>query len=443
LLTEIVLHKCTSAHKLVSSLKENIATSKANNSYPKWSDEFLTFCEHTADATLDFIDKRLPALEGSNQELNILSLIQGWEVLHTFIKPVLDADTLKVPYPLVHFLSEHIGGLEAVKGTKIVIELIPELNYLQHRHTSVRIAMRLLKIIIGAAYEVPWFGFLGLPYSQSNSLFMNCLLYHEAGHFIAEEINLFPEEDIPELTKELKSDFKRYANWAGMTIQVWMEELFADIVAVKLIGPAYTYASMELLRLVHNLSRTNIRTFSINHPADALRFREQLKILKADNWESSAETKQWQELKKIANIRQNTYLPPDDEDPSMRKKWLKLIEFLCRPKNIKKVHDLADQYLADRANPCDCFMQSAAIIRECLQHGIVPSWSGMQRQIPHPTAIINGAVFFLLSDMDDLYKIVPSINKNKVGERASLEKRLEMWCIKGIEDWLLRKNKNQ
>jgi len=112
LLTEIVLHKCTSAHKLVSSLKENIATSKANNSYPKWSDEFLTFCEHTADATLDFIDKRLPALEGSNQELNILSLIQGWEVLHTFIKPVLDADTLKVPYPLVHFLSEHIGGLK-------------------------------------------------------------------------------------------------------------------------------------------------------------------------------------------------------------------------------------------------------------------------------------------------------------------------------------------
>jgi len=420
----------------------SIATSKANNSYPKWSDEFLTFCEHTADATLDFIDKRLPALEGSNQELNILSLIQGWEVLHTFIKPVLDADTLKVPYPLVHFLSEHIGGLEVVKGKKIVIELIPELNYLQHRHTSVRIAMRLLKIIIGAAYEVPRFGFLGLPYSQSKSLFMNCLLYHEAGHFIAEEINLFPEEDIPELTKELKSDFKRYANWAGMTIQVWMEELFADIVAVKLIGPAYTYASMELLRLVHNLSRTDIRTFSINHPADALRFREQLKILKADNWESSAETKQWQELKKIANIRQNTYLPPDDEDPSMRKKWLKLIEFLCRPKNIKKVHDLADQYLADRANPCDCFMQSAAIIRECLKHGIVPSWSGMQRQIPHPTAIINGAVFFLLSDMDDLYKIVPSINKNKVGERASLEKRLEMWCIKGIEDWLLRKNKN-
>lgn len=443
MLTEIVLHKCTSAHKLVSSLKVSIATSKANNSYPKWSDEFLTFCEHAADATLDFIDKRLPALEGSNQELNILSLIQGWEVLHTFIKPVLDADTLKVPYPLVHFLSENIGGLEEVKGTKIVIELIPELNYLQHRHTSVRIAMRLLKIIIGAAYEVPRFGFLGLPYSQSKSLFMNCLLYHEAGHFIAEEINLFPEEDLPELTKELKSDFKRYANWAGMTIQVWMEELFADIVAVKLIGPAYTYASMELLRLVHNLSRTDIRTFSINHPADALRFREQLKILKADNWESSVETKQWQELKKIANIRQNTYLPPDDEDPSMRKKWLKLIKFLCRPKNIKKVHDLADQYLADRANPCDCFMKSAEIIRECLQHGIVPSWSGMKRQIPHPTAIINGAVFFLLSDMDDLYKIVPSINKNKVGERASLEKRLEMWCTKGIEDWLLRKNKNQ
>jgi len=325
----------------------------------------------------------------------------------------------------------------------MVIELIPELNYLQHRHTSVRNAMRLLKIITSATYEVPRLGFLGLPYSQSKSLFMNCLLYHEAGHFIAEEINLFPEEDLPELTEELKSDFKRYANWAGMTIQIWMEELFADIVAVKLIGPAYTYASMELLRLVYNLSKRDLRTFSIDHPADALRFREQLKILKVDHWKSYTEPEQWQELEKIADIKQNTYLPPDDEDPAMRKKWLKLIRFLCRSKIIQKVHDLADLHLADRANPCDCFMQSAAIIRECLQHGIVPSWSGMQRQIPHPTAIINGAVFFLLSDMDDLYKIVPSINKNKAGERASLEKRLEMWCIKGIEDWLLRKNKNQ
>jgi len=442
LLTEKVLHKCTSAQKIVSSLKESIATSKANNSYPKRSDEFLRFCEDTADATLDFIDKKLPTLAESDQELNILSLIQGWEVLHTFIKPVLDADTLKVPYPLVHFLSEHIGGLEIVKGSKIVIELIPELNYLQERHTSVRIAMRLLKIIIGDAYELPRFGFLGLPYSQSKSLFMNCLLYHEAGHFIAEEINLFPEEDLPELNKELKPDFKRYANWAGMTIQVWMEELFADIVAVKLIGPAYTYAYMELLRLVYNLSRADLRTFSINHPADALRFREQLKILKADNWESSAETKQWQELEKIANIRQNTYLPPDDEDPSMRKKWLKLIKFLCHPENINKVHDLADQYLVGRDNPCDHFVKSAAKIRECLQHGIVPSWSGMQQPIAHPTAIINGAVFFLLSEMDALYEIVPSINKNKARERASLENRLEMWCIKGIEDWLLRK-KNQ
>ncbi len=443
MLSEIVLHKCTSAHKLVSSLKESVAISKADNSYPKWSDEFLTFCEHTADATLDFIDERLGALVERDQELNILSLIQGWEVLHTFIKPVLDADTLKVPYPFVHFLSEHIGGLEAVKGSKIVIELIPELNYLQHRHTSVRSAMRLLKFITSAAYEVPRLGFLGLPYSQSKSLFMNCLLYHEAGHFIAEEINLFPNEDLLELTEELKSDFKQYADWAGMTIQIWMEELFADIVAVKLIGPAYTYASMELLRLVYNLSKKDLRTFSIDHPADALRFREQLKILRADRWESCVVPKHWQELEKIAAIRKNTYLPPDVEYPSMEEKWRKLIRFMCRPDILQKVHDLADLHLADRANPCDCFMESGAIIRECLQHGIVPSWSGMQRQIPHPTAIINGAVFFLLSDMDALYKIVPSINKNKAGERASLEKRVEMWCIKGIEDWILRKNKDQ
>lgn len=443
MLTEIILHKCTSAHKLVSSLKENIATSKANNSYPKWSDEFLTFCERTADATLNFIDKKLSSLVEEQQELRILSLIQGWEVLHTFIKPVLDADTLKVPYPLVHFLSEHIGGLGAVKGSKIVIELIPALNYLQDRHTSFRQAMMLLEIITGASYEVPRLGFLGLPYSQSKSLFMNCMLYHEAGHFIAEEINVFPEEDLNELANKLESDFAQYANWAGRTVQIWMEELFADIVAVKLIGPAYTYAYMELLRLVHNLSENDLRTFSIDHPADALRFREQLKILKSDGWESHVEPKHWQELEKIAAIKQRAYLPPDDEDPAMKKKWRKLIRFLCRQNIIKKVHDLADQHLADRENPCRYFVGSSASIRECLRHGIVPSWSGVKHTMPHPTAIINGAIFFLLSEMDTLYKIVPSINKNNAEERARLENCLEMWCIKGIEDWLLRKNKKQ
>ena len=84
-------------------------------------------------------------------------------------------------------------------------------------------------------------GFLGLPFSQSRTLFNNCLLYHEAGHFIAEETTVFFTVIRNYVDGELEPyfrDHEEYTSLAGDIILVWMEELFADLVAVKLLGPA-------------------------------------------------------------------------------------------------------------------------------------------------------------------------------------------------------------
>lgn len=426
-------------------MKQIISAGRADSSYPKWSDYFLLFCENTADATHDYLKKESKIYTNNSIDNKIFlsslsSIIQGWELLHTFIKPVLDADALHVPYPLIRFLSEHIGRLKVVKGAKFVIEISPELNYFQHPHTRLKGAMKFLKTLIHGPDIKERLGFLGLPCSQYKNFFMNCLLYHEVGHFIAEEANVFSTEELDKLTSQLKNIFHQYANWAARRIHVWMEELFADLVAVRLLGPAYTLSYMELLRLVTDLSLEQMQTFDVDHPADALRFREQLKILKDDGWEKQfSQLSQWEELLKISQLKKTTYKPPKEDDPDMIKVWKELMNFLCEEEIIEKIHSEVSELVLDRENPYKHFEEFVDIILQCLQHGIVPSVKKNAHN-PHPVAIINGAVLFRFSEIRELYQKIKKISDNNVNERAFLEERLETWCLKGIEDWLIENN---
>lgn len=208
------------------------------------------------------------------------------------------------------------------------------------------------------------------------------------------------------------------------------------------MGPAYTLAYLELVHLMTDSSKTQIKTFGIFHPADALRLREQVKTLESDGWEKHIDTEQWDRLKEIAAINEDEYRTPnedkDDEDErDMKKVWTDLITFLCQPNRIKKMHDKADILLKDRQLPCEHYATFKKRILQCLEHGIVPSAGNAGEKIPHPTAIMNGAVFFLISGMKELFKITKNIHENVAGDHALLEQRVEMWCMKAIEDWLI------
>jgi len=405
----------------------------------------LAFCEEMADATSRSLQEQSATDKNADVPPEIRlgrlsAIILGWELLHTFIKPVLDADNLKVPYPLVHYLTEHVGRLKAVNGAKFVIEISPELNYFQHQHTDLRNTLDYLQTLVHGPVFEQAVGFLALPCSQFRSLFMNCVLYHEVGHFIAEEAGLLSPHEHAELRKELKASFKDYWYWAFATIKRLMEELFADLVAVRLIGLAYTLSYMELLRLVTDLSQDQPKAFFIDHPADALRFREQLNVLEDDGWPPYAEKlHHWAELKKIAGVDDSEYSVPLDyeDDPEMAKIWRMLIKHLCKRERIEGIQHRVDSLLADRENPRELYTRYAHGIEECLAHAIVPS-NQQKEGMPHPLAIINGGTLFLLSKMEDLYRTVPNRSPEQIGDRAFLESRVEMWCLKAIEDWLIR-----
>lgn len=458
----MLLAKCTLAWKLVSSLREIIAAGRTDSTYPRWSDQFLSFCEQAADSTLKYLEERVAYSAAKNSvdrehlAVRLSAIIQGWELLHTFIKPVLDADSLKVPYPLVHFLTEHVGQLKAVSKAKFVVEISPELNYFQHQHSDLRRAILFLQAAIDAQPVDETMGFLALPCSQSRGLFMNCLLYHEVGHFVAEERGLLSPTDRVRLRGELESDFlqlrdgtdrslQQYLDWAVSTIEKWIEELFADLVAVRLLGAAYTLSYMELLRLVAVLSDEQVAGFSIDYPADALRFREQLNVLAKDNWEERlSELSHWDQLQKISAIAESEYSVPSDyiDDPDMSGVWQILIKALCKPERIAAIHQNVAELLEDRDKPSELYAAYADGIEECLAHGIVPS-NDQGGTVPHPVAVINGGALFLLSGIAALHKTVPSRKMDVLEDRAFLEDRIELWCLKAIEDWLITAPRRQ
>lgn len=449
----MILRKCTAAHKLVSSYQATIRAGRADSSYPEWSDHFLTFCEQTADKTLKFLGRQFEKYsEGTISEEDFSSLLstimQSWELLHAFMKPVLDADTLKVPYPLVDFITHHVGCLNIVRGVKFIVETSSGLTYYHREHSSLQPTMSELRLLVNAPEVEPLLGFLGLPCSQNKSLFMNCLLFHEAGHFIAEEAGILSVHEFDGMIDALNSSFGSSSRWAAETIAAWIEELFADLVAVNLLGAAYTFAYMELLRQVADLSSEYVGAFGSTHPADALRLREQLLILRKDKWSPHCRAlSQWKELNQIAQLGPDDYSPPTQhtENPAMAdvaERYRKLIDFLCNGDMIQSIRDRVNYLLGDRKNPREDYAESKKAVIECLEHGIVPS-RDVDGKSPHPLAIINGAVLFWLSGMNNLYKRVRKLSSEKYTDRAFLEQRLEMWCLKAIEDWLRRQEPDE
>lgn len=443
------LHNYAAAYKLIKSLKDLVAQYRALHSYPESSEHFLEFVENAAAKSLLKLEEKL---EGYNREfrrresslLFPLSVMHGWELLHAFIKPVADANTLSIPYPLSHFISKHICSLKAVGEAQIVVEIVSELGYLQHPHTKMRNAIRQLPGVISKDVK---FGFIAMPCSQSKNLFLNCLLYHEAGHFIAEEAGIFPlsksnDQDLERKLTNKNRKLQPHIQWASETIQKWMEELFADLVAVRLIGPAYTLAYFELLRLVYNVpARQEVRSFSSDHPADALRLREQLKVLELDCWEYPHALSLWPSLEKLANSPEHSYVVfPDEGSEGMGELYKILIAVMCQKGILKELHHLANKFTKDRENPSSLFSEAKTIIRTCLEHAVVPSRAGRGGQMPHPIAIINGTFQFWLEGMGELYKRIPKFYKNrlKAEYHALLSQRVELWAIKAIEDWLTR-----
>ena len=175
-----LLDECTALYRLVGDLKSCIDRNLSESSYPKGTEDFLF---HTGEAalktqahirkgTLEFLEESDPSRVQEYRD-RLAHFWNAWVTLHNLVKPLTDACSLRIPYPLVRFIGHQIGQIDELKGARILVGMTPEMNYYQHRHKRIRDVLRNLRSIIAQRTEFEkCVGFVSLPYSQSGSLFV-------------------------------------------------------------------------------------------------------------------------------------------------------------------------------------------------------------------------------------------------------------------------------
>jgi len=364
-------------------------------------------------------------------------------MVHTLVKPTSDAHTLTIPAPLIKVACTQLERMEGMDGAKVVVLLTPQLMYFQRPHTNVkRLAVRVQRFIPEATFP-PRLGFIELPYSQGPSLFTNLVIYHEIGHFVYEELSGQSNgtspvdalesarteclEAFPELQAE--PDIRALAE---EMVESWTQEIFCDLFALRLVGPAFTFALVEILAMLDSLSRKRTITFDQEHPAPACRFGEHVKLLREDGWWekiSHISPEQKMLVERLADIPSTDYKV--DEGP----------EYLLAPfldKVIPAVRALVRQVAPEAAPLAEKFAEERRTIEECLGVGVVPHTNPPTAAL-NPVSIINSAFCFYLTSFPSVVTKFEGENvENNVEIRSKWTKKLEDWTMKAIEDSQVR-----
>lgn len=192
----LFIQQASRLYRLVDQVDVVVRESLAVRTHSKESVSFLAFVGDAVRATQAFLkDLQIEWINESPErrehfEGKIAELSGAWALLHNFIKPVADAHTLCIPTPLVRLVGDCASRIVRPGPALLAVELVTPLNYIEVGQTGLQEINGLLRAVLGPrnAPRIPdGLGIVGLPYSQGSSLFLNCLLFHELGHYIFEQ----------------------------------------------------------------------------------------------------------------------------------------------------------------------------------------------------------------------------------------------------------------
>lgn len=297
-------------------------------------------------------------------------------------------------------------------------------------------------------------GLVGIPYSQSNSFYLNCLLPHEFGHFIYSQAASFDVET--EIDKSLDA-FTTVQNIADEevisyrrdTLRRWIEETFCDLVALWLIGPAFTFAYSELTGASLSLGRelsdsTELYEFNNSYPADAARFYVHLQALKRLGW--------WNKISETASapilvlkhfehwsndLYINIVLDEGDSipDTDFMNLYKSLVGWLI---------DYVDETVPSGPSAVSDFDKQFPIISSYLERAVVPSTIrvGDERVYPSASVLLNSGYSFKLTRLANLLNRIDKRHPDSVTDVSELSERVELWILKSLEDQRLLTGQN-
>ncbi len=441
---EGLFHDAAILRRFVGCIKK---FSVERKTYSLASKEFFDHVANFALATIEYVDWLPTQKYKTKQKVQIerqkiIALKAYWRVLHEFVKPAADGDTLSIPIPLLDVLSDVAGVVPAVASARVLILISQELNYFQYQHTGLKEVYFYVQKVIPKAPGFPaGLGFIGIPYSQGASFFTNLAVFHEFGHFVFEECEK-ASHFLKSIEKSLNQGFgKKFLTlsaedqaWSRQLLLRWAEEIYCDLFAVRLLGPSYSFAFIELFSLMGTFELGKMKTFNRSHPSNACRFSEHLAMLKADGW--------WVEIKGLkseytALIRTLAGIPSAeyefvDDGETMPREFVD--SFLLLLPDIRRE---VDSTLPSLPATSKAFSAKRADIEDCLANGIVPSAVFENQDIsllPDSVAVINSAFCFYLESLSKLIDNIDGQDASNIEHRSTWTQKLETWTLKAIEN---------
>jgi hypothetical protein len=441
---DALIHDATSVFRFVDFICDFCYQQENHHVYSDASLKFFRYIRHLGSSTQKHIQVEITDASTDSSVVPIYrtglaTIKECWGRVHEFVKLVADGHSLQTPAPLLDFMEGQLAALPGLAGTRIVILLSEELNYLQYQHGKLKNFAVDFSLTIPDAPPFPEkLAFIGIPFSQRATVFTNTLIYHELGHFAFEELKKRVELD-PYINAALDQQMhakydamsRKEKRWHQDKLAAWAEEAFCDLFAIWLIGPAYAFASIELLSLLNVLTPNDAKDFDTDHPCDAYRFSEHINQLETHKW--------WDEIagldcehptlmKDIAAIDPATYTsyPPDPLfDNELIPAFLRLRQ---------NIRNLVKNTVADCDSGLAGFKQVRGKVTECLSAGVVPSVTYDRKIKVLVPGLINASFAFYLESMPSLIKMVTGPGPLDIEHRSKMSNRLELWILKAIED---------
>jgi len=454
----------TSLYLFVSSISDKCERLNRTLIYPASSERFFAYISRLAAATKVHLQQSLGTLDKSPEEYldlrdEIATLRSSWGFMHRFVKPVLDADTLTLPTSLLDGLKARFRQLKDFSETDFIFYHSTYLNYFNVKLGEFnQRANKISRMVKGPSFPTR-LGLIGIPYSQSSALFINCLIPHEMGHFVFGDLQLAKKfrSGIEDRLIKLYDARLEPAKRGELTDKLvfWLEELFCDAFAVRLVGFSFPFAFVELFDIAAVLDESARMPKSKGdllfhqYPPDLFRLKLQVSVLKTDGWWDTLKEKcegshYLQTLETAGELSDEEFLiqpVPLQSKTGSEKVDVKglFIEFL------QGVLSEVDAATATVPNGAMLWMDAGDLIEKYLVNGTVPSTlipsEGAKPIIPETVSLLNASYRFYVQSVPNLITKIEGADNSQIGDTSYWSKRVEMWTAKAVEDVdLLRRN---
>ena len=423
-----------------------------DRTYRPATGEFLKYIDKLSESTSLFVQKLVstppdPILPALDRQF-LLTLRDFWRHIHQFVKPSRDADTLHSPVALIEQLEDHLSRLPGLDGVRLLISHTPELNYFHFPRSVLRQRADDYAAIVPGSPDFPRkTAIIAIPYSQESSLFPNLIICHEMGHFVFEERKL-ADDLSPHIETALATHFPAMMSdpdqelnlaWCRQRLWSWAEEIYCDRFAIGLVGPAYSFAYIELFDVIGAAEGNTVNHFFDTHPSDACRFSEHAAQLERGGWWPLLDRDGKSYAKLIRDMQQipaTDYVFDSDEKADLATKVL--TAFLDVNKNVA---DLVNRTFNGLETTFHGAIDLSCIdaVYNYLSWGVVPASLIHNKQVfkPEPTLLINAAYLFYLEMVPALMKRIKASRNERRDEVRQQEKwgqRVEQWTLKALED---------